>query len=390
MKSQVTQILLGFGFLFGVVSMSLWSWVLIDLNLTLFSHPFWALLRTFFIQIGYFDRPLSTNWFVISILWLTLFSFLMIKYYKGQVMPIVLGVGVIAGLLSYPALSHDLFNYIFDARILTHYGRNPYLFTALDFPFDSMTRFMHWTHRTYPYGPTFLLITLIPSFFGFGKFVLTFALFKLLYVSLYLLVARGLLQIHRRVGLIFVTSPLIIVEGLINSHNDFIAVGIALIALCFINTKHIWWRGLILLVSGLIKYMSLPTLLLGLDFSQKRSYRLGKMSVSWEMIVRFVVFVGLTVFAIYASIKGEIQPWYFLNLFIVLPYFPKLFLYFMPSLTGLLLSYYPYVLGGEWGQGGNVEMKRQIIFCSLFVNVLIISGSYLYIRIWRIRSARHI
>jgi len=82
------------------------------------------------------------------------------KRYNPLLISILIGVGL---LFSYPFLSHDLFNYLFDAKIVTFYHQNPYILKALDFPSDPWLRFMHWTHRTYPYGPSFLFLTLVPS-----------------------------------------------------------------------------------------------------------------------------------------------------------------------------------------------------------------------------------
>ena len=134
---------------------------------------------------------------------------------------------------AYPFLSSDLFNYMFDAKIFTFYHQNPYLQRALDYPSDQWTRFMHWTHRTYPYGPIFLLLSFIPSFLGFGKFTPTFLLFKAMFVGFYLLAVFFLNKLDKKWAIIFATHPLILIEGLISSHNDLIALCLAVIGIFF-------------------------------------------------------------------------------------------------------------------------------------------------------------
>lgn len=116
------------------------------------------------VYFGYYNRFWSTLVYILFILLLFYFYFFFQKK-KINVLKTAFLIGFLT-LFSYPFLSHDFFNYLFDAKILTFYGKNPYQFSALDFPKDSWTRFMHWTHRTYPYGPTFLPITAIPSFFS--------------------------------------------------------------------------------------------------------------------------------------------------------------------------------------------------------------------------------
>lgn len=377
MKSPLSQRLIAITFLLSVIGLTLWSWVLLDLNFTLLSNPQWVAFRNALTQIGYFNRPLSATYYTILACWLFVTSLLMVQRYKGKVIYVALGVGLIAGLLSYPALSHDLFNYIFDARILTHYGQNPYLHKALDFPGDPMLRFMHWTHRTYPYGPAFLLISLVPSFLGMGKFVLTFALFKLVNVALYCVTSVLLSRFYKKAALLFATSPLVIIEGLINTHNDFIALAIALIAICLMGAHKRWWARALLLLSGLMKYLTLPAVLFGWD-PDKKQYEFGGRHIPVQPVRAFLVFVGIGALIYYVISNGEIQPWYFLNLLVLLPYFPRLFIWLTPFFMGLILSYYPYVIGGEWGQGGNVEMKRWIIGVGFIINVVISLGAYTY------------
>jgi len=388
MKSTHLQYCLAGLFVLLTLGIVVWSWVLVDPNFTLITHADWTRFRAFAISIGYFQRQWSANVYVILISLLTIISYSLVRWYKGSLWLLLIAIGIIAGLLSYPALSHDLFNYIFDARIVTHYHANPYLHKALDFPADSMLRFMHWVHRTYPYGPTYLLISLIPSFLGFGLFSLTFLLFKALHVVLYVIAGWSLYAMHKKAALIFITSPLIIVEGLINTHNDFIALTFGIFGLYLINNHKRWWTGSIMfLISGLVKYFTLPIVLFSLAGKElfvgwrKPS---GKHTITlqtWHLVA-----VGLITLLVYVVLRQEIQPWYFLNLFVLLPLAPKLFEKYTIFFTGLLLSYYPYVLGGEWGQGGDVGMKRNIIMYSFVLNITVLLVYTVYRRLNLVRS----
>ncbi len=364
--------------MFGLSGLVLWSWVLTDPNFTLVKHADWTVFREVMVSIGYHDRILSSQIFVVLVAIITL-SYVAIQVRPPRVtVGTVLFVGIVAGLLSYPALSHDLFNYIFDARIFTHYGENPYLHKALDFPADPMVRFMHWTHRTYPYGPTFLLLTLVPSFLGFGKFAFTFFLFKLTNVLLYFVATYCLHETNKRSALVFALSPLVIVEGLINSHNDFIALSFAIIGYYLVSKKNLVWGLTSLLFGGFVKYMTLPTVLLAFGIHHKREVNLLGRKVGLETLKNMIVGALVAVLVLYVVANGEIHPWYFLNLFVMIPFFPSIFVLLTPFFTGLLLGYYPYVLGGEWGQGGDVKFKNLIIYVSIAVTIVFLIICYIF------------
>ncbi|MDE2026022.1 MAG: hypothetical protein KGJ07_06005, partial [Patescibacteria group bacterium] len=179
------------GYIVVIVLLSLYSFTQIDLSLTLSRLSAWQVIEKFFQYIGYFQRPLSTVLYVSLLLLLVGFYTVFVRL-AGQkklsfsfTWKLILIVGVIL-FFSYNAFSYDFFNYIFDAKIFTHYHLNPYLYKALDFPGDPMLSFMHWTHRTYPYGPVWLLATFPLSFLGFQYFLPTFFLFKALVVGSFL------------------------------------------------------------------------------------------------------------------------------------------------------------------------------------------------------------
>jgi len=216
-----------------------YSYVLVDPNFTLFNLPFWTTFRNAVVYFGYYQRGWS--WFVYFVSVLILFGFHLYFLKKlKKYNPFKLAV-LIGGLLvvSYPFLSHDFFNYLFDAKIVTLYFKNPYFYKALDFPADPWLRFMHWTHRTYPYGPIFLLITLIPSMLSFGKLVLSFLFFKITWFIFYLLSVFLLKKTNRKWAMIFATHPLIIIEGLVNNHNDLIGICLAVIGLYYLTKNKI-------------------------------------------------------------------------------------------------------------------------------------------------------
>jgi len=341
-----------FFYFISILLFSIYSYSLVDLNLTLFNNQIWDNFRTYIIQIGYFNRGLSTTIYFSGIIILFLLYYLA-KKVKPDPLKLALVIGIVS-LISYPFLSHDFFNYMFDAKILTFYGKNPYLFRALDFPADGWIRFMHWTHRVYPYGPTFLPITLIPSLLSVGKFILSLFFFKLTFVSFYLAAVWAVNKIDKNKALIIATHPLIIIEGLITPHNDLIAMSLGLIGIYLLfNKKNIWSR-ILFIISGLIKYTTLPILILS-----KKNKWLNLLSL-----------IGILFLLVCLSFFKEIQPWYFLTLFIFVPIYPQLFVKIDIFLLGLLCSYYPYIMLGGWDKQYKVDLKHQIIIYFAVANLL--------------------
>ncbi|MFA9289094.1 MAG: hypothetical protein ACEQSA_04400 [Weeksellaceae bacterium] len=344
-----------------LVCFSIYSYALIDPNLTLVSHPLWQQLREPLIQLGYHQRATSTQ--IYLILLVALFAIhLWLVHKKKNINPIHISILVACiAVFAYPFVSHDLFNYIFDAKILTVYGDNPYMQKALDYPLDEWTRFMHWTHRPYPYGPTFLPFTLIPSYLSFNTFILNFGFFKIAWGLMYLVSVYLLSKLHKRSALMFATHPLVILEGLMNSHNDLIAVAFGIIGIWFLFQKNQIAARIWFLISGGIKYLTLPLIVL----QQKKDHWLNVVSLA-----------GHITLLIYLSTL-EIQPWYFLVLFMFLPFYPRLIDCIQIFLISLLLSYYPYIMLGGWDTPDKVILKHQIIWVGFILNVVYLVWKYL-------------
>lgn len=337
---------------------SLYSYALIDPNITLISHPLWTNFRNSMVQLGYHQRESSSVYFVLLIIGLGVFNYFATKEFKRiNVLRLALGAAIVS-LLSYPFLSHDFFNYLFDAKILTFYHQNPYLHKAIDFPTDPWIRFMHWTIREYPYGPTFLPITLIPSFLAFGKFILNMWFFKGMFAVFYFLGVHYLNKIDKKSAVFFATQPLIIIEGLINSHNDLIAVSLGIIGVYYFLNNVPKKSACMLALSAGIKYFTAPLLLLAIPTSNNVFKKRHVM----------ISFVSTMLLILYVSYTSEIQPWYFLNLFIFIPFYKELIQNFSLFYTGLVFAYYPYVRFGDWTTT-TIAQKHAIIMIFFIANL---------------------
>ncbi len=360
-------------YLFFITLLTIYSYSQIDLNLTLSSNNIYQAVQRQLIYLGYFNRPLSTLIYIILIITLFIFYIVFLRKTnqgrttKEDIFKLIILTSLIL-TFAYSAFSHDIFNYMFDARIVTKYGMNPYLYKALDFEGDLWIRFMHWTHRTYPYGPIWLLISLPFSFLGMQKFVITLFLFKLLFLASYLFNCFFIYKIADKVNketsisalVFFAFNPLILIESLVSPHNDSLMLLFALcsIYLLFVKGKKI--NSIILmLISAGIKFVTIPLTFINLFFVLKdkkviknhRLYRLWSENQkgydSFFRLYALIFFLSLLP-VIY---NREILPWYFIPFIglVSLIIEKRGLLVFSICLSfGLLLKYISFLYFGEW------------------------------------------
>lgn len=340
-----------------VCALFLYSYTQVDLSLTLSRISIWQVIEKSFQYIGYFQRPLSTWLYGIIILSLFIcsigfFYLTIVKKIQRKTLWILIIFTAVLLTFSYNAFSYDLFNYIFDAKIVTHYFQNPYLHKALDFPQDPMLSFMHWTQRTYPYGPIWLFITVPLSFIGLQFFLPTFFLFKALASISYIGICWSIEKIMEKTDtqksltslVFFAFSPLVIIEGLVSAHNDMVMVALSSLALLtFVNKKSVWSFLLLFLSIG-IKFATavlLPLWIIG--FFIKKKGNLTALSV--------VSFVLLSFAVVFASLRTNFQPWYLLFLFpfaALMPRNKSFIVGFSIFSFSALLQYIPFLFTGNW------------------------------------------
>jgi hypothetical protein len=331
-------------YLLALLFLGIYSYSQIDLNLTLLQFPWFMEFQKAMIQLGYYSRNCSSQIFLGLIIILTggyLFILSKVKDFSTKHLAVILAAISIIGLFSYSAFSHDIYNYIFDARILAYHGANPYTTTALMFPADEWTRFMNWTHRTYPYGPAFLPITLIPYFLGLNKLVLTLFWFKTMFVGFYL----GCVYFLSKIGgpksaVFFALNPLILIEGIVSPHLDLVMLFFGLWSFYLLIQKKRIFSLAILVISMGIKYITglfLPVFLLKRFAPEKRLniiIILGFAGVVLQVFSRellphyFLVPLGFM-----ALVSRNKAAWLLSGVF---------------SASLLILRYYPFLSTGLW------------------------------------------
>jgi hypothetical protein len=348
------------GYLLTVVGLFLYSFTQIDLGLTLSEASIWQSAEKFFKNIGYFQRPLSAYFFtgiVISLFFFYL-TFLILAYKqkikKSTAWFLIISTALILNF-SYNAFSYDLFNYIFDAKIVTFYQQNPYVHKALDFPGDPMLSFMHWTHRVYPYGPIWLGLTVPLSFVGFQIFLPTFFLFKTLSTLSFLATAFFIGKILRKFSakdeifgvIFFALNPLVIIESLVSSHNDIITMFFLTISIYLLMVNKYIRSILLLILSIGIKFTSIFVIPIYLFVYFFRKIRKNP---NFDLIFSLLA-ISMIVPIVAASYRTNYQPWYLLNILPLIALVAKKYYFFIPAIVFSLLSvfmYLPFIYLGNW------------------------------------------
>jgi hypothetical protein len=175
-----------------------------------------------------------------------------------------------------------------------------------------------------------------------------------MFVGFYLLSVYVLQKKKKDWALLFATHPLVIMEGLINTHNDLIGLALVFLGIYLLYEKKNLLARAVFLVSFGIKYVTLPYLISSIH-SKKLQMILG---------------AGVIGLMIVWTFKMETQSWYFLLLLGLIPFYKdylnKMFLFF----AGLLFSYYPFIRFGGWDKQYEIDIKHWIILTFLGLNLL--------------------
>lgn len=269
-------------------------------------------------------------------------------------------------LLSYNALSHDVFNYMFNAKMVLLFHANPHVQTALEFSSDTWTRFMHNTHTPAPYGYGWTLFSLIPYSLGFHKFLPTWFIFKVLAWGSYVLLFMALKSLAEKldkksfspqnIWLIF-ANPLLFIEILSNLHNDLWMLAPALFSLVLIVKKPVKYSWLSLFFSALLLGFSISTKLATvvlipfwvfwvIHWIPKATSQLVPLK---NLSFLFPFFISVALFLPLFTLRSQqFLPWYLLWSLVWLPFVP--FVAWKKWLLALslssLLRYLPWLWTG--------------------------------------------
>jgi hypothetical protein len=245
-----------------------WSYGLVDGNLTLINNQiFWAwqtwswhwaanalLASRLYVGIT-LGLLASTAW-----LWVWLRQAATAGQRRWWLIVLLVGSAIL--LLGQNALSHDIFNYIFNAKMLAVYGADPHYHVALEFSHDLWLRFMHNVHTPAPYGHGWTYWSVIPFFLsGLGKsFLLTLVTMRVwMWLGWVVFLWCVWQLVHEKFPAntawqrwaLLAFQPVVLIEALLNGHNDVWFMVPALLAMWVVTTRRPplrlvprWWLGL--------------------------------------------------------------------------------------------------------------------------------------------------
>lgn len=333
-------------------SLFIYSYGFVDFNLTLSSHPAVTSFVTWSQQLAMFNRPLSYQIYLGIIFVSFLLYFVTLRHYSKKNLSttkfpwkIIITIAVIFSV-SYPFLSSDVFKYLFAAKELLLYHANPHLIAPQVFEGDTWLRFMRWIHTPSPYGPVMTALAVPYYLIGLGKFVPSLFFFKLDQVFWYLLAIWliGKLVSKRQVlaQLFFALNPLVLLEWLVNSHNDAPMISLLLLSIYLWKKGRTGWSFLSLLVSIGIKYVTL--FFLPFLFFKK---------IRPSTIVHYSLFI-LALAPLLYHYQTQFQPWYvtWLVPFAVLSGSVPIMGLIASYSLGALLRYLPFIRIGLWEGSG--------------------------------------
>lgn len=325
--------------------LAIYSYGFLDFNLTLSSNHTLLGLLSPLQHLVYFDRPHSLQVYIVIMTLMVCCFIGMFIYYKKTKFPWTFFLVVVATLtLCYPMLSYDVFNYMFHSKILWFYHMNPHLHAPLEFTGDLWLRFMRWVHTPSAYGPVFTAVESPSYILGFGKFVPVLYLMKLTMSGFFVWTIYLIGQITSRLGftksntifaqLVVAFNPFILMEVVVNGHNDAVMMAIFLFSFLLSLEAKILPSLIALVCSVGTKYVTILTLPM---------YFIKNIKLK-------TLFIFITMLAPVVFLPGKFQPWYLVWAIIPAALIDHLLArtwIILASLAGLIY-YAPYIATGFW------------------------------------------
>ncbi len=184
------------------------------------------------------------------------------------------------------------------------YRENPYIVMPIEIPNDPNLAFTRAANKTALYGPIWILITAIPHYAGRGNIWATVIAFKLLNAVVYLGFSYFIWRITKSLTnvIFFALNPLVLIEILMNGHNDIYMMAFALLGL------FLWYQKRFMQKIYGIGFLAASWLVKGATVAL--APLLFFRSVSFDRVLLYTYIFLAAVFFIVAPIREELYPWY--------------------------------------------------------------------------------
>jgi hypothetical protein len=333
------------------IGLVVFSYGFVDLNLVLSQSAFVTNLLTSLREYLLHNRVLAAVIYVSLILSFYLLYQRILRaithklWNWQQILPVLLGI-VILLLTAFPAFSYDIFNYMLTARVTFHWKENPWITMPIEIANEPALAYTRAANKTALYGPSWIIVSALPSLLGHGDPWLTIILFKLLVTSCYGLFLWLIYRQTRSLWqtMFFAFNPLILMEVIVSGHNDILMILLAISSILLFSrarrvTKFI---GLGLWLASIF-VKGATVVMLPLFVVPKMSIEKLCLAGYWLMFAVFLL----------TPLREEMYPWYavwWLGFLVFLPLKKYHLLYAFSSVfsLGLILRHAPYILMGYY------------------------------------------
>ena len=153
-------------------------------------------------------------------------------------------------VISLPFMSSDIYYYLGIGRLASKYKQNPYYTDMksyvdnndVNLESDSVMKAgydNYWANTTVVYGALWSMICSIVAFFSFGSLNVGILIFKLLNLVIHIFNCVLLYKLSRKkiFPILYGLNPFVLIEGIVNVHNDIFMVFFIILALYMIRVK---------------------------------------------------------------------------------------------------------------------------------------------------------
>lgn len=281
-----------------LLALGVFSYGFIDPNLTLSTNQTFVRLQAPLNNLVYHLRPEATIIFL-ALLLLMFACYLYFLKSPPKFLVIVFSACILA--FSYPALTYDVFNYIATAKVALAYHENPYIVMPIEIPNDPNLAFTRAANKLALYGPVWILFSSVPYVLGGGSIWGTIIAFKIMNAIAYIGFAYLVYRVTKSLTnvLFFALNPLVLIEVLMNGHNDIYMMLLAIGGLLLWQRNRKSCGFLLLAASWFIKGATI--ILAPLLFLK---------NISWDRLLFTGYCLLSIVFFVVAPIREELYPWY--------------------------------------------------------------------------------
>lgn len=220
---------------------------------------------------------------------------------KKKLFGFIAVVGILFSIII-PTTSLDVYSYIGNGWVDSHYQENPYYTSVQEVtnqygPDQMLGKVARcWRDEPVIYGPVWSLICKVITSVSFGKIDVALYLFKLASFLIFMACSILIYKITKKkfFCLFFALNPFILFEFLSNVHNDIFLVFFILLALYFIkNKKNVGMAVASIAVATGIKYLSILLLPFLLIYALREETWKHKVIKTIQYGIEFIVLLAL-------------------------------------------------------------------------------------------------